>query len=157
VCISNSLHHLEHPDKAFNELMRVLRPDGLVVIVEMYKDGIQTPAQKTHIAMHHWFSQIDTLNKTYHRETYLKDELLKLTDTLPLKKKDIEDFYIPVDNPTDPEAINPMIKNVQEWIKKCESIPEAHHICNEGPEIIEQIKTLGCVSASRLLITGYKK
>ena len=157
VCISNSLHHLEHPEKVFDELLRVLRSGGLMIIVEMYKDGQQEPAQQTHIYMHHWFAQIDTLNKTFHRETYLKDEMLAFIDKLPLKKKEIEDFYIPVDNPTDSKTIGPMIKNVQEWIKKCESIPEAQHICGEGQLIIEKIKTDGCVSASRLMITGYKK
>jgi ubiquinone/menaquinone biosynthesis C-methylase UbiE len=156
VCISNSIHHLKHPEAVFTELMRVLRPGGLMVIVEMYKDGKQTPAQQTHINMHHWFAQIDTINKTFHRETYLKEELLEFIQKLPLMKLEIEDFYIPVDNPIDPKTIEPMVKNVQEWIKKCESIPEAAPICGEGLKIIERIKTAGCVSACRLLITGYK-
>jgi len=156
VCISNSLHHLEHPEAVFAELMRVLRPGGLMVLVEMYRDGEQTPAQQTHINMHHWFAQIDTSNKVFHRETYLKEELLAFAHKLPLLKTTIEDFYIPVDNPTDPVATEPMVKNVQEWIKKCESIPAAEHLCCEGHKIIERIKTAGCVSASRLLITGYK-
>lgn len=154
VCISNSMHHLEHPDKVFAELVRVLKPGGLMIIVEMYKDGKQTPAQQTHIYMHHWFSQIDTLNKTFHRETYLKDEILEFVTTIPLSKTDVVDFYIPVDNPTDPKATEPLVKNVQEWIKKCEAIPEAKNICCEGIKIIEKIKTSGCVTASRLLITG---
>lgn len=154
VCISNSMHHLEHPEKVFDELHRVLKPGGIMVIVEMYQDGKQTPAQQTHILMHHWFSQIDTLNKTFHRETYLKDEILGFVNSLPLKKIDVVDFYVPVDNPTDPKTIEPMIKNVQDWIKKCETIPEAENICCEGIKIIEKIKTSGCVSASRLFITG---
>ncbi len=157
VTISNSLHHLEHPEKVFTELFRVLRPGGMLVMVEMYKDGKQTAAQQTHIEMHHWFASIDTLNKAFHRETYLKDELADFATKLHLNKMDIEDFYIPVDNPTDSKTIEPLIKNVQEWIKKCESIPEAKNICCEGIKIIERIKSIGCVSASRLLITGNKR
>lgn len=156
VCISNSIHHLEHPDKVFAELIRVLKPDGLMIIVEMFKDGKQTPAQQTHINMHHWFARIDTLNKTYHRETYLKNELIDMVNQLPLTKSEFEEFYIPVDNPTNPKAIEPLIKNVQDWIKKCESIPEAESICCEGKKIIEMIKTSGCITASRLMITGNK-
>jgi ubiquinone/menaquinone biosynthesis C-methylase UbiE len=157
VCISNSLHHLEHKDKVFAELLRVLKKNGLIIIVEMYKDGKQNQAQQTHIMMHHWFARIDTLNNIYHWETYTKEELLEFANTLPIKDITVEDYYIPVDNPTDPKVIEPMIKNVQEWIKKCQSVPEAENICCEGQKIIERIKTIGCVSASRLLITGRKK
>lgn len=157
VSISNSIHHLEHPEVVFNELMRVLKPGGLMIVVEMYKDGNQTSAQQTHIYMHHWFSRIDSLNKIYHRETYLKAELLDFYNNLHLNKTEVEDFYIPEDNPIDPKTIDPMIKNVQEWMKKCQTIPEAEHICCEGMKIIEMIKTAGCVSASRLMLTGYKQ
>jgi hypothetical protein len=123
----------------------------------MYRDGKQNQAQQTHIMMHHWFARIDTLNNVYHWETFTRDEIIEFANALPLKNANMEDFYIPVDNPTDPKIIEPMIKNVQEWIKKCESIPEAEFICCEGNKIIEKIKTVGCVSASRLLITGNKK
>lgn len=157
VCISNSLHHIEHKDKVFKEMMRVLKKKGLFVLVEMYKDGKQTQAQQTHIMMHHWFARIDTLNNVYHWETFDKEDIIKMVDKLPLKNVTLEDFYIPVDNPTDPKIIDPMIKNVQEWIKKCESIPQAECICKEGWEIIERIKQVGYVSASRMLITGIKK
>jgi ubiquinone/menaquinone biosynthesis C-methylase UbiE len=157
VSISNSLHHLEHKDKVFAELLRVLKKGGLLIVVEMYRDGKQNQAQQTHIMMHHWFARIDTLNNVYHWETFTRDEIIEFANALPLKNANMEDFYIPVDNPTDPKIIEPMIKNVQEWIKKCESIPEAEFICCEGNKIIEKIKTVGCVSASRLLITGNKK
>ncbi len=157
VCISNSLHHIEHKDIVFAELLRVLKKNGLLIVVEMYKDGKQTLAQQTHIAMHHWFARIDTLNNVYHWETFKREDLLNLIENLPLKNISVEDFYIPVDNPTDPKSIEPMIKNVQEWIKKCETIPEAENICCEGQKIIEKIKKDGCVSASRLFITGHKK
>ncbi len=157
VCISNSLHHLENKDQVFAELLRVLKKGGLMIVVEMYRDGKQNQAQQTHIMMHHWFARIDTLNKTYHWETFKRDDILELVKALPLKETSFEDYYIPVDNPTEPKLIEPLIKNVQDWIKKCESIPEAEFICCEGQKIIERIKTIGCVSASRLLITGTKK
>lgn len=157
VAISNSLHHLQNKEKVFNELMRVLKKNGLLIIVEMYKDGKQTQAQQTHIQMHHWFSRIDTLNHIPHFETFEKEELIKIAHSLPLVNVSIEDYYIPVDNPTDPKITEPMIANVKEWIKKCESIPAAELICCEGKVIIEKIKSVGCVSASRLLITGIKQ
>jgi SAM-dependent methyltransferase len=157
VCISNSIHHLEHRDKVFAELMRVLKKGGLFLMVEMYRDGKQNQAQQTHIMMHHWFARIDTLNNVYHCETFTRNDILEMANSMPLKDISIDDYYIPVDNPTDPKVTEPMIKNVNEWIKKCESVPQAEFICGEGQKLIERIKTVGCVSASRLLITGRKK
>jgi SAM-dependent methyltransferase len=157
VCISNSLHHLKNKDMVFAELFRVLKKNGNFILVEMYKDGKQTQAQQTHIQMHHWFSRIDTCNHVPHFETFAKEELIALVKALPLVNISIEDFYIPVDNPLDPKVMEPLIANVKDWIKKCESIPEAESICCEGNKIIERIKTVGCVSASRLLITGNKQ
>ncbi|MFO7660039.1 MAG: class I SAM-dependent methyltransferase [Candidatus Cloacimonadaceae bacterium] len=157
VCISNSLHHLEHPDKVFAELLRVLKKKGLLVVVEMYKDGKQNQAQQTHIQMHHWFARIDMLNGVYHTGTYTKSKIIDLVESMPLTGVAYEDYYIPVDNPTDPKVMEPMIKNVKDWIKKCEGIPQAEFICCEGLKIIERIKSVGYVGASRLLITGHKK
>ncbi len=157
VCLSTSLHHLEHPDVVLPELMRVLAPGGRFILVEMYRDGKQNQAQQTHIMMHHWFARIDMLNHVYHWETYTRDEILAILDKLPLTDMEVEDYYIPVDNPTDPQMINPMIKQVQDWIRKCRSIPEAEYICCEGNKIIERIKTVGCVAASRLFISANKQ
>ncbi|MDZ4122432.1 MAG: class I SAM-dependent methyltransferase [Candidatus Cloacimonadaceae bacterium] len=157
VCISNSLHHLEDFDKVMAELIRVLRPGGLFLITEMFKDGKQTAAQQTHINMHHWISKIDRISGVYHGETFTKDEIISLVMQLPLVNLEIEDFYYPVDNPKEAKNCENLLKNCKDTIKRLENGGVNQELILEGHDIISRISTIGCASASRLLITAQKK
>ncbi len=156
VCISNSLHHIEHLDQMFSEMLRVLTPGGTFLITEMYKDGNQSEAQKTHILMHHWIASIDRRFGVFHQETYTRDELLAMARELNLKHLKVEDFYYPVDNPTDPKNCEALRKNCEDTFKRLENLPDNEDLLLEGQKLIERIKQVGCASASRLLITGSK-
>jgi len=46
VTIADSLHHLDNLEAVFSEMMRVLKPGGSLLVIEMYSDGDQTEAQK---------------------------------------------------------------------------------------------------------------
>jgi len=155
VCISNSLHHLEHIENVFSELLRVLKKGGLMLITEMYSDLPQTPAQETHILMHHWIAGVDRLGGVYHNSTFTKSELDEMTKKLPLKKMELHDFYIPVDNPN--KNCETLLKNCRDTIKRLDSLPDSQDLIEEGNNLIKRLKEIGCASANRLVITGYKK
>jgi ubiquinone/menaquinone biosynthesis C-methylase UbiE len=157
VSISNSLHHLEHPDRVFTELTRVLKPGGMMLITEMYRDGEQSEAQRTHILMHHWISAIDRQCGVFHQETYTRDEILAMTKKLHLHKLKVEDFYYPVDNPKEAKNCETLRKNCIETFKRLDNIENKEELLNDGNQILNRIQQVGCASASRLLITGYKK
>lgn len=157
VCTANSLHHFENLDKVFSELIRVLKQGGTFILTEMYADGNQSPAQNTHIQMHHWVAKVDTLSGVYHNSTLLKADLEKAIRKLHLQKKTIVDFYPQVDDPKDPKATAGLIKNCQSTIKRLETMGNQAELISEGQELIKRINEIGCASASRLLIVGYKK
>ncbi|MBN2794666.1 MAG: class I SAM-dependent methyltransferase [Clostridia bacterium] len=69
VCISNTMHHLEHQEQVMKEMKRVLKPEGIMVIQEMVKDE-QTPAQMSHVWIHHFAAEMDRYFKQFHDETY---------------------------------------------------------------------------------------
>ncbi|MDY0151781.1 MAG: class I SAM-dependent methyltransferase [Candidatus Cloacimonas sp.] len=154
VCTSNSLHHLEHIEIVFSELQRVLKPGGLLIVTEMYCDGEQTPAQETHIMMHHWLAKVDRMNGIYHQSTFTKVEIEQLVKALPLKKLEIVDFYIPVDNPY--KNCETLMDNCRETQKRLENMPGSEDLLAEGKALLARLKDVGCASASRLLITSYK-
>jgi ubiquinone/menaquinone biosynthesis C-methylase UbiE len=156
VTLSNSLHHLENVQAVFAELLRVLKPGGLLMINEMYKDGEQTEPQQTHIMMHHWLAAIDRRFGVFHRETYTREEIQNLVKGLKLKKLSVSDFYEPVDNPKEARNCEHLKRNCSDTFKRIETLEDADELLDEGKELLDRIMRVGCASASRLLITGIK-
>jgi len=154
VSISNSLHHLQHVDTVFGELLRVLKPGGIMLVAEMYSDGNQTPAQQSHILLHHWLAEVDRLHGSYHQSTYTKAELEAIYHDIKLKKKAVADFYIPVDDPN--RNCQSLLKNCQETLKRLETMPDTEELLLTGYNLIKRIQEIGCAGASRLLLTGTK-
>lgn len=156
VCMSNALHHMQSPQDVLAELMRVLKPKGMFLLSEMYSDGEQTEAQKTHILMHHWRASIDTLMGIYHRETFTHDEITKQVKKLKLKKLEITDFYMPIDNPKDARLCANLKKNCTSVLNKLETMENNAELIAEGEELIRRIDKIGFAGARKLLITGIK-
>ena len=156
VTMSSSLHHLEHPDKVFGELQRVLKPGGRLVLTEMYKDGEQSEAQQTHTLIHHWIASIDRLAGVYHQETLNKDEIIALTKKFKLKKTELMDYYIPVDNPKTNRNCETLVRNCNDTMTRLESMPDSGELAEEGRILIQRINDIGCASASRLMFIGFK-
>jgi ubiquinone/menaquinone biosynthesis C-methylase UbiE len=156
VCISNSIHHLQHRDQVFAEMLRVLKPGGTFLLAEMYSDGEQSEAQQTHILMHHWIASIDRRFGVFHESTFTREELLRIVKKLKLKKLNVQDFYIPVDNPQDAKHCENLRRTCEEAFKRVESLEDRDVLLEEGQKLVDRINTIGCASASRLLITGLK-
>lgn len=156
VCISNSLHHLQNRDKVFAEMLRVLKPGGTFLVTEMYKDGEQTEAQKTHIIMHHWVASIDRRSGIHHSETFDRDEIINMIKALKLKNLKIEDFYFPVDDPRQAGNCDNLKRNCMETFKRLEGLENSDALRAEGEAILQRIGDIGCASASRLLLWGRK-
>jgi hypothetical protein len=121
----------------------------------MHCDGEQTPAQETHIIMHHWVASVDRLLGTYHQKTFTRKELQDIIKKMPLKKVQITDFYVPVDDPS--KNCPTLLRNCQEIIKRLQTMENTEVLIKEGQELMQRIKDIGYASACRLAITGYKK
>ncbi len=157
VCTAYSLHHFEHIDLVFQQMMRVLKPGGILLLAEMYADGEQSAPQRTHVLMHHWVASVDSLSGVYHSDTFSKDEIITLAKRLNLQKMKIIDYYPQVDNPKNPKACADLVKSCEATIKRLEAIGDQNALIEEGKSLIQRIGEVGYASASRLLIKGYKK
>ncbi len=91
VSIASSLHHLERPEKVLKEMIRVVKPQGYLIIQEMYSDLDQTEAQLASIRAHHLGAKIDTLLGEYHRETYTKEEIKEIVRSSEVEEIEIFD------------------------------------------------------------------
>jgi len=151
VCISNSLHHLD-PLPVLYEMKRVLSPNGVLLISEMYRDN-QTETQMTHVHLHHWWAAVDGVNGVIHNETCTRQELLDLVTQLEiseLKTFDISDLS---DDPENPEIFAELDPVFERYIQRAEGHPELQA---RGEDLMTRVKDIGFHSATTLVVLGRK-
>ncbi len=151
VCISNSLHHLD-PIPVLNEMKRVLRPNGLLLISEMYRDG-QTETQMTHVHLHHWWAAVDTVNGIVHNETYTRQELLDLVSELNLKDLKTFDLTDLREDPKNPDTLKELEPVFERYLQRAEGHPELQA---RGKELKTRVKEIGFHGATTLVVLGRK-
>jgi 2-polyprenyl-3-methyl-5-hydroxy-6-metoxy-1,4-benzoquinol methylase len=155
VAISNSLHHMRDLDKVLAEMMRVLKPGGLFLINEMIRDG-QSEPQLTHVLLHHWWAEIDTQLGMCHKETYERNEILEIANSLGFKAKDVFLHVEAVPNPKDPEGIHYMNTVIDDYCEKAKALPDFNALELQGGLLRERLRDIGIASATQIIIIGIK-
>lgn len=154
VSISNSLHHLADPQRVLDEMWRVLKPGGIFILNEMYRDGDQAPTQQTHILLHHWFAAVDRAQNVIHNETYNRQELIDTILGLGLDLLDTEDQIDLSEDPRDPEIYTELDPVIQRYIQRAEGSQELQE---QGKRLQERLRNIGFHSASSLLLVARKQ
>lgn len=88
ISISNTLHHLPNKEKVLQEIKRVVKQNGIIIINEMISDN-QSEKQLSHVALHHLQGELDTLFGICHNRTFTLQELVKIVEDLKLEKLDM--------------------------------------------------------------------
>ncbi|GMQ62532.1 methyltransferase domain-containing protein [Vallitalea maricola] len=157
VSVSNSMHHFKDHSKVFEEVKRVLKPDGMVIVNEMFCDN-QSKSQLSHVYLHHYMAEIDTIMGIVHRPTYKKQEIIDLLEDEGLKI--IRIF----------EVKDEVFKNVEEEKKEIEALKklfdkrlkdiEEHERYDEfvgrAKDIREHLDKYGIAGATQLVIIASK-
>ncbi len=77
ITLSNTLHHLQDKPAVLAELMRLIKPQGQIVITELISNDL-TEAEHTYCHFHGLRAEIDRLNGIFHDSTYSSDEIENL-------------------------------------------------------------------------------
>jgi SAM-dependent methyltransferase len=152
VAVSDSLHHFEDPLGLLNEMLRVLRPGGRLIVAEMYRDG-QTPAQLTHVQLHHWTAELDRSAGVVHRETYRRTQLVRLLHPLGLEGLRTCDLVDLSDDPRDTDTIVAHEAIVDRYLARAAGMPD---LSRRGRAIRRRLRDVGIHGATELMVVGTK-
>ncbi len=150
VCISNSLHHFSNPHKVLSEMLRVLKPGGLLIAFEMIKDG-QNERQQTHVLMHHYWAEIDERSGISHKQTFSRSELRELFNVYPnlllLHQWELEDE----DPPTSNEDYQTLKNAVTSYLDRTAEWADSEYFEDKARTLTARINTIGFELATECL------
>ena len=149
-CVSNSLHHFADPIPVLDEMRRVLRPAGHLIVNEMYRDG-QSEAQMTHVLLHHWWAAVNTIRGELHRQTYERPEIVGIVEGLGLEELRLFDLADPDEDPHDPEAIAELDTAIDRHIALAAGHPELQA---RGEVLRARLRDVGVRGATQLVAIG---
>jgi len=155
VSVSNSLHHFEDTQKVLQEMLRVLKPGGMIIINEMYSDNLNA-AQESHKLLHHWSAEQDRTLGRFHDDTYTKAKLLKIIDTAGIKEVSIFDYSISGDDFFNKDTLDHVFSSLEILAKRMSDNPDTAHLSERYNEIRSYISENGYASASSIFYAGTK-
>jgi SAM-dependent methyltransferase len=155
VSISNSLHHMANLARVLAEIKRVLKPGGRCIISEMYRDE-QTPAQLTHVYLHHWWAQVDSALGITHHETYTRQELVDILAGLGLRNLALHDHAELDNDPQDAQVIEKLDQVIDTYVQRAEKTPKYETLKQRGEALRQRLHDVGFHAATHLIAVGEK-
>jgi len=155
VSIAHVLHHLapDFIDATLAEMKRVLCPGGSFLVYEMYHDN-QTEAQMSHVFYHHWLAEIDRVCGVHHYETFSREDLMNMIQSLGLKNIRLEDFNEVYTPEEESEKITAMLSKMESRVEDVKDSPEYDRFREELQSINIWIMTHGLAAPTRLIAVG---
>jgi len=154
VAISNSLHHMDRLEMVISEMMRVLRPGGHFIVREMICDDDQTPAQLTHVLLHHWWGKVDTCLGITHKPTFTRGELETMMRTLPLST--METFEENDEDLIGPEHIDQLVQMMDPYVERIRGHQCFEALRQEGEGLKCRLREVGFASSQSVVFIGIK-
>jgi len=137
-------------------MRNVLRNDGYFMINEMHCDDNQTPAQKTHILLHHWWSEVDSRLEMIHNKTYTSQQIEDMVKTLELKEMEVFEYAYSIPDPLDPKMIETYISYFDPYVDRLKDHADYEALKSKGDELKDRLREVGFSPASSLFILGRK-
>ncbi len=155
VCISNSLHHMANLSQVLGEMTRVLRSGGRCIISEMYRDG-QTEPQLTHVYLHHWWAEVDSVLGITHNETFSRQKIVDIVEGLGLSSLAFHDYAELDTNPKDEALLKELDGIIDMYTQRAEGPPSFEALKRRGEALGERVHDVGFQGATHLVIVGEK-
>ncbi|WP_430974513.1 class I SAM-dependent methyltransferase [Sunxiuqinia rutila] len=156
VSLSNALHHLADLEQALNEMKRVVKPGGWIIINEV-SDGDLTEAQENQKMLHHFKSFVDRLHGIPHRSTWTVDEIL---DIVRQNKLEIVDSFRHLKTKQvnfESYFLDEKSRQMESLLEELQGRPEYDQTKDQLPLFKERLEQHGFQSAPQLLVIARPK
>ncbi len=155
VSLTYSMHHMADISVVFEEMKRVTKPSGVVIVLEMTADG-NTETQMTHVLLHHWWAEIDRGRDVYHDATWLRSDILAALEFFNFQTLLRKDVKIIEEDPLNPEVIQFLNTVIDRYLTYAQVQPDSKALLETGDVLRERLKTIGFHNASVLVWVGRK-
>lgn len=155
--IANSLHHLSSPAEALQEMRRVVKPGGWLIVDEMYRDGAQSEAQLTHVMIHHWWAEIDRKLGIIHNPTYTRREIQELMFDAGISIDEVSDLNLDTPPALPPDSVEKLVSMMDPYLQRIKGDPDYVKLEQQAHELKLRLRTAGYASAARLFVGSLKR
>jgi ubiquinone/menaquinone biosynthesis C-methylase UbiE len=151
--ISMALHHLPDIQEAMKEMQRVVKPNGWIIVNELFSDNL-TPAEEVHKIMHHFRSKIDRLIGISHNETFKKEEIREIVKAAGIEAIfEFENQMEPI-SLADSNELENRLEKMKLHLEKIKGRPEYDIFQTQIEEFKKVALKHGFQSAPRLVLVG---
>ena len=151
--ISMALHHVPDVQKALKEMKRVVKPNGWIIVNELYSDNLN-PAQEVHKMFHHFRSKIDRLTGVSHNKTFKRNDIPNMVKNSGIEVLlDFDNIVVPrliIETNEFEEKMNKMKQNLE----RIKGLPEYDLLKHKISEFREGVKKFGFQSPPRIVLVG---
>jgi ubiquinone/menaquinone biosynthesis C-methylase UbiE len=155
VSISASLHHFSNISRVLNEVQRVLKPSGTLIIMEMHRNA-QTEAELTSIALHHWVADVDTALGNAHFHTLARKEIIDIIDNLQLSSIEYVGDEKSDANPMEKTYTSLLEGLIETTIQRTSKASTFDRLKEQGKKLQERLHVVGAQKEPKIIIIGKK-
>ncbi|QGY44416.1 methyltransferase domain-containing protein [Maribellus comscasis] len=156
VSLSMALHHLPKVKRGLKEIKRVVKPQGWIIINELFSDNLN-PAQEVQKMYHHFRSRIDRLTGVSHRETFRKEEILQIIRQAGISIQFFFEHKREVNLIEEKGALDKMTEKMKQKLETISERPEFEEMQSQIEEFREKALEFGFQPATNVVIVGRKK
>ena len=156
VSISMALHHLPEVEKALNEIQRVVKSGGWIIISELFSDNLNA-AQEVHKMFHHFRSKTDRILGVLHNETFKKNEIIKMIKDSGISIQFHFEFSKEINLLSNSEELDFRVETMKGMLESVKGYPESESLKPQIEEFRIRAEKHGFQPATKVVVVGKRQ